>query len=221
MVKALFEPVDVGEKGASPTFPKQDTKQLTCVLVSMPVDKDDQTATFNKAYCVDADPGLVRMVQSPGGLVMTWNSPVSIANIYFAREIQLHEHGVLRATLRVDTLEGSPTFLAETFRPLAGSVKKRENMTNLAVGMGRKLSGQDPNYPPNAKTQHQNGAAVLRAYIARDGHVRDVELITASDDEFADISMAAVRTWVFKRYTVNGRLTEVETRFTVAYRFDH
>jgi periplasmic protein TonB len=73
-----------------------------------------------------------------------------------------------------------------------------------------------PQYPAIARTIHLQGTVYLRALIATDGTVRQLEVISGNQI-LANAALQAVRQWRYQPTRLNGEPVEVETRITVNF----
>jgi protein TonB len=73
-----------------------------------------------------------------------------------------------------------------------------------------------PLYPVVAKTAHISGTVRLRAIIATDGTVRQLEVLSGNAI-LAQSAVAAVREWRYRPTRLDGRDMEVETFITVNF----
>lgn|GEM_PF-491093 len=73
-----------------------------------------------------------------------------------------------------------------------------------------------PLYPPEAKQAGIQGTVVLHAVISKDGHIRDLKVVSGPE-ELSKPAQDAVQQWVYKPYLLNGSPVEVETRINVIY----
>jgi periplasmic protein TonB len=73
-----------------------------------------------------------------------------------------------------------------------------------------------PQYPVIARTIHLAGTVYLRAIIATDGAVRELELISGNEI-LANAAKQAVRQWRYQPTRLNGEPVEVETFITVNF----
>ena len=76
-----------------------------------------------------------------------------------------------------------------------------------------------PEYPAIARTIHLAGTVYLRAIIATDGSVRQLEVISGSP-LLANAATQAVRQWRYQPTRLNGEPVEVETLITVHFVLD-
>jgi protein TonB len=73
-----------------------------------------------------------------------------------------------------------------------------------------------PVYPPLALAAHLPGEVLLHAIIARDGTIRDLQLVSGNP-LFAQAARAAVREWRYRPTLLNNQPVEVETYITVKF----
>jgi periplasmic protein TonB len=73
-----------------------------------------------------------------------------------------------------------------------------------------------PQYPAIARTMHLAGTVYLRAIIATDGTVRQLEVISGNPI-LANPALQAVRQWRYQPTRLNGEPVEVETLITVNF----
>jgi protein TonB len=76
-----------------------------------------------------------------------------------------------------------------------------------------------PQYPAIARTIHLAGTVYLRAIIATDGTVRQLEVISGNPI-LANPPLQAVRQWRYQPTRLNGEPVEVETFITVHFVLD-
>jgi periplasmic protein TonB len=79
------------------------------------------------------------------------------------------------------------------------------------------LQKVQPSYPEQARRAGLQGSVVLRAWIGRDGTIRDVKLIRGSL-LLGQAAYQAVRQWRYQPYMLNGRAVEAQTYVTVDFR---
>jgi periplasmic protein TonB len=82
-----------------------------------------------------------------------------------------------------------------------------------AASLVRKVT---PDYPPIAKTAHVQGTVVLRAIIAKDGSVEQLQFVSGPPLLMAS-AMTAVKEWKYKPTMLNGQPVEVDTTVQVVF----
>ena len=73
-----------------------------------------------------------------------------------------------------------------------------------------------PVYPPLARQARIQGTVVLRAIIAKDGSVENLELVSGHP-MLVNAAMDAVMQWQYKPYVLNGAAVEVQTTINVNF----
>ncbi|MEK6397389.1 MAG: energy transducer TonB [Terriglobus sp.] len=91
-------------------------------------------------------------------------------------------------------------------------------VVSSGVIAGNKLSGATPVYPALAKAAHVSGAVVLHAVISKSGEMERLSVVSGPE-MLRSSAVAAVQTWRYRPYQLNGEATEVETTITVNFTF--
>jgi protein TonB len=74
----------------------------------------------------------------------------------------------------------------------------------------------EPIYPALARQIRRSGKVELRAFIATDGTVQSLEVVSG-DPLFVSSALEAVKQWRYKPTYLNGSPMEVDTYITVIY----
>lgn len=74
----------------------------------------------------------------------------------------------------------------------------------------------EPQYPPDARLGHIQGAVELRVIVGEDGRVHALHIIKGHP-MLAAAAYNAVRQWEFKPYVENGKTLPVDTNVTVTF----
>ena len=110
--------------------------------------------------------------------------------------------------LRMDVSALKPT--TDTAAPAKIHVKS-------SIMTGLKVSGDNPNYPPEARAKKIQGAVVLAATIGKDGVMENLQVLKSPSELLSKSALDAVRTWRYRPYLLNGEPVEVETTINVVY----
>ncbi len=103
--------------------------------------------------------------------------------------------------------------------PAAGAAKPAgPQRISSGVMQGLAISQPQPVYPDEAKAKHIQGVVVLHARIAKDGTVKDLQLISGPPALVVS-AIDAVRQWKYKPYLLNDEPTEVDTTVNINYTF--
>jgi TonB family protein len=85
------------------------------------------------------------------------------------------------------------------------------------VMAGKKIRGENPKYPPDAKKAHIKGRVVLRALISESGDVEEL-CVVQGPVMLQQASLDAVKTWKYKPTTIGGQKLEVETQINLDFK---
>ena len=95
-----------------------------------------------------------------------------------------------------------------------------KKITRVQVGSGvvggLLISRVNPLYPPIARQARVQGAVVLKALIAKDGTITNLELISGHP-MLAPAAIDAVKQWRYRPYLLNGEPVDVETQIQVNF----
>jgi TonB family protein len=105
----------------------------------------------------------------------------------------------------------SDTSPSDAFAPSPGTTRVAPN-----VAAGYVIHQIAPVYPPIAKTAHISGTVVLRAIIARDGTIEQLEVVSGPP-LLLKSAMDAVQQWVYRPTLANGDPVRVDTTISVVY----
>jgi protein TonB len=75
----------------------------------------------------------------------------------------------------------------------------------------------EPEYPELARKLHQEGVAILRAVITVSGAVEEVQVVKSAGALLDASALAAVRRWLYKPATRDGRAVAVYLDVTVTF----
>lgn len=86
-----------------------------------------------------------------------------------------------------------------------------------SVMVGQKISGDNPAYPKELRAKKIEGMVVLDVIIGKDGAIENIHVVKSPDKQFSESALAAVRTWRYRPYLLNGNPIEVDTTVNVIY----
>jgi TonB family protein len=72
-------------------------------------------------------------------------------------------------------------------------------------------------YPAEAKARHLTGKVLFHAIIGQDGSVKGLTVIKSADPLFVPAAVAAVQSWRYQPYLVNGQPVAMDTTITVIF----
>lgn len=75
----------------------------------------------------------------------------------------------------------------------------------------------DPQFPNELRDEGVQGPVVLQIHISKEGDVDPSITAVSGDPKLVPAATAAVKTWKYKPYTLNGIAVEVETTVSIPY----
>ncbi len=211
-------PATLAEASVKLKVQKLGTLSLRCITV------DAGKANFDKqpsAYCLSENEPLLRTEQQRYGMVVIFNKVVKFGGHMLAEDITIQQNGRMRGHLQVQTLAAAPELKeADMPTPEPDRVKiDASGKSRVAGGVmaGNIVTKVAPFYPETAKQNHIQGTVLLAAIIAKDGAIRQLEVVSAPSDDLADAAVQAVSQWRYTPYLVNGEPAEVDTTVTVHF----
>ncbi|MGA2906122.1 MAG: TonB family protein [Terracidiphilus sp.] len=101
-------------------------------------------------------------------------------------------------------------------QPAIKVVSSRPFAISSGVATGMLIRQTAPVYPPIAKAARVSGTVVLHATIAKNGAIKDLQVVSGSP-MLQQAAMDAVRTWRYKPYTLSNEPVEVDTTISVVF----
>lgn len=192
---------------------------LTCLMLGPDVLNMEQTPLgLFPTYCLEPDTAVLRLSYSLGSQQFSINRVGKFLGHSVPMEFTLGENGTVIAKAKVTEM-ATFTVTPEFFSPTPDLMVSAPATARIASGViaGAKISGEQPHYPVSARQAHVQGSVVLRAIISRDGHILSLRVISTPSVDLAIASLAAVRTWRYKPYRLNGAPTDVDTTIVVNF----
>lgn len=84
----------------------------------------------------------------------------------------------------------------------------------------KRVAGEPPAYPENAREERREWLVVVRSIIDRDGKVELAEVLEGEHEEFVPAVRAALDTWRFEPATLRGEPVTVYYNLTFRFRLD-
>jgi len=169
-----------------------------------------------RSNCFGQDGPYLRVESSGGGLLVVFNNIVKADGHYIAKQINVLNSGLAILNLNVTALE-FPTDIADAmFVPPPSAVAAQVFWGDPSVVAGKKIGGDDPHYPVNAKIDRIQGTVILSARINKAGTIDDLQVVSGPQ-ALRKSSFDAVKTWKYKPYLLNGEPVEVQTQINVIY----
>ncbi|HEY1340697.1 MAG TPA: TonB family protein [Bryobacteraceae bacterium] len=94
---------------------------------------------------------------------------------------------------------------------------QRPQDSSAAITGGRLLHRVDPVYPDEARLNRLQGTVALHAFIAEDGSVQEVSVVSG-DPDLARAAVQAVSQWRYEPYSIAGKVTRVAVDITVDFK---
>jgi TonB family protein len=111
--------------------------------------------------------------------------------------------------------------LAASGTPASVSAPKKNPPSRIRQGgivqAGKLIRRVQPGYPPLATQAHVSGKVRLHAIIAKDGTVREVDVLSGHP-LLVQSAMNAVKQWVYRPTLLNGQPVEVDTTIDVDFK---
>lgn len=114
------------------------------------------------------------------------------------------------------SFNGLATSIGTSATPQVHVAPVKKLAISSGVMAGNKLSGVDPQYPAIARAARIQGTVVLQATISKTGTIENLHVISGPP-MLAPAADAAVRTWRYRPYLLNGEPVEVETTVRVVF----
>jgi protein TonB len=96
-------------------------------------------------------------------------------------------------------------------------LKSQISKQGASLQIGQLISRVEPTYPEDAQHQRVEGAVKLRAIIARDGSVQDIDQMSGPPLLVA-AAANAVRQWHYKPTSLDGQPVEATESITITFR---
>lgn len=192
---------------------------LDCIMLDQALDKlPHPPLGLFPTFCLDPGKNSLRLTTELGSLAFIRNRVGSFQGRSVVIDLIAVSDGIDVMSAHVTTLAGLALTDADfTATPDMEAVARNATVLTSAAVAPLILSQPYPEYPQSAKMRHVSGKVVMDAIIGRDGRIRSLHLVSASDPDFAISAIAAVRTWTYKPYTLNGAPTEVKTTVNVNF----
>jgi hypothetical protein len=195
--------------------------KLDCIMLDHPI----KNVAFPPlglfpTYCLDQDKDRLRFSFRYGSEDVTRNSIGSFQGRGVPIDTVVSLSGVTAAKGHVEAL-ASMTPVNHFFDPDSGLQQQNADAVRIGAGVmaGSKIGGAVPVYPAEDKQSHTSGAVHMHAVIGTDGRIHQLTVVDAPSSTLAISALAAVRTWVYKPFLLNGLACSVETSITVNYNF--
>ena len=171
---------------------------------------------MDEQYCF-ADELPVPRICSSNIMERGADSIVLFQGRYIARKMKILQIGLPEVDITVDQIEPLTTASDSDFSPPANAVITGSVVAPQAVEAGRRIGGNPPIYPSEAKFERVSGVVWIEATIRSDGSMGALRLL-GGPPILQESAMKAVKTWHYKPYLLDGKPVDVRTRISVVYR---
>jgi len=171
-------------------------------------------------YCLDQERPTLRVRTSLGfgGAYQTsYNHFVGFQDGFLAKDVEvIHDHKPV-VKIHLESVEELAGIDEQVFTPPADA-KFVPRKINIAGGIaaGMLLQKVAPDYPETAREMRLEGVVVLQALISKDGHIRDLHVVSGPTG-LQKSALDAVQQWEYRPYLLNGEPVEVETTINVVF----
>jgi TonB family protein len=189
-------------------------------------------------YCFDAKGPFLRTRGIFGNREdTTANNPILFHNHWIAGDLAFGRNGKPALTVHVDLIEHLANGDDALFTPPANATPIRAikiigvkgsgtsatdsllpGQVSISGGVARSnlVQSTPPLYPAVAKAAYVQGTVVLEAIINKEGHIRDLQVVSGPP-LLQQAAIDAVTQWVYRPYLFNGKPVEVRTTVNVIF----
>ena len=86
-----------------------------------------------------------------------------------------------------------------------------------AIANSLRIKAFAPVYPQDLKLKRVGGKVELTAIIGKQGQVISLIPLSSADDELTKAAIAAVQTWIYRPYLLNGAPVEIQTVIALVF----
>lgn len=122
----------------------------------------------------------------------------------------------INAVLRVGQVQEEITVTAEGRAAESGPAPKRIRVGGNVQAL-KLIDQQRPRYPEKAKAEGRQGTVTFVAVISKDGHIKDLVVMSGVDRDLVEAASTAVRNWRYQPTLLNGEPVEVSTTIDVNF----
>ncbi len=195
---------------------------LACVMLDQPIKMVAYPPIgLFPTYCLDPKTDTLRISYEFGTELTVRNHLATFQGRTIALDTETQMANVQAISEHLEKLEALTSNFS--FDPSADLEKASALPTTVPDGVmaGRRLRGEAPIYPAAAKGRHATGTVEMQAIIGTDGHVHALKLVSIPDPDLAMAALAAVRTWVYEPFRLNGVPVSVVTTVKVNFNLSH
>jgi TonB family protein len=180
--------------------------------------KDALGKPYGSTWCLAPDMPILRVgLWSPDWQVVH-NRILRFQGRFVAGDLAFIQQGKANLTAHIDTIESLGSVDEAIFLPPADAAPPKPMRITISGGAARSglIKSIVPDYPPLAKARGISGTVVLQAIIDKNGHIRDLHVISGPD-QLQQAALDAVKQWVYRPYLLDGEPVEVRTQVDVVF----
>lgn len=180
--------------------------------------KDANGNPFGPTWCLSADKPILRVGSSPEGGQVLHNRILRFRGQYIAGDLTFIQEGKTTLTAHIDTIEALDPIDDAIFLPSADATLEPPRKISISGGVmaGALIKRVTPDYPEIAKQAGVQGTVVLKASIGKDGHIRDLKVISGPG-MLQQAALDAVKHWAYRPYLLLGEPVDVDTTVNVIF----
>lgn len=196
--------------------------KLVCVELESNI-QNSSTAPFGlfPSWCFEPHKPVLRVSGSFGRTIAIYQQVGTLNGRYIAEDLRISDWGKPLVEVKLATAGLLTSINPGDFDPPPGTPKysiwAAVDLPSKVVA-GRRIAGDMPEYPAEAKEHRQEGQVVLDAIIGTDGRIHELTVAQAPDPTLAIAALRAVSTWRYTPYLSNGVPVQVHTEINVIYK---
>jgi TonB family protein len=150
---------------------------------------------------------------------VSYGNLARMQGLILARKIKVEFQQRIGLTATVDSVTGIAANAPELIPPagLEPLPQPKNIAVTSGVATGNLIKQVRPTYRMADKTMGLSGIVVLGAVIGKDGHIRDLEVLTGPSKSMCKAAEEAVAQWEYRPYLLNGNPVEVNTTINVVF----
>ena len=172
-------------------------------------------------YCLNPGQPILRISgHASEAIQVLHNRILHFQDRTIAGDLKIVRFGKTELTAHVESIEPLEPVNEADFTPPADA-QLVPKMINISGGLAAAMLtyAPVPTYPPTARANHISGTVVLKGTIGKDGHVKNLEVVSGPGD-LRMAAVDAVRFWRYKPYLLNGEPVEVMTTINAVFTLD-
>ena len=199
-------------------FETRMNRMMDDMLRNMPWDEVVQAMVpaYQKHLTKGDIDALVAFYSTPTGQKVLRETPGLLADYMTAVEPIMRKHVEAVTQRGQQEMEAMRKESVEKAAPADVPQPKTSFPLSAEVSQGLLVKQVPPVYPPLARQARIQGTVVLRAIIAKDGSVENLELVSGHP-MLVNAAMDAVKQWQYKPYVLKGAPVEVQTTINVNF----